>query len=373
MSDAAATAEAVHAERSWNGRVQLIRRIPENFGVAQLQDVYAKVAERVYVPSIGPDFAYVHWRDEYELGAIVAAYDSAHALTEGFTRVGVEDLRRAISSEPATLDVFRLILGLLSKEFSSARATVAKERKLKANSPLASAITIDLAMRGELFPPPAPDTGLRVKLDKPDTADGWESVRRYAADGVPYSMLLHQRAYGGAFRQLLDATSSKRGDYLEDAVAALFADAQVPHIRTGSRNQAEIAKRFGLTVKPAPDFVIFDQGTDTLRAMLECKIANDGGTARDKAARFRSIRTEAQRLGGIPVLAVLSGLGWRRTGDALGPVVRDTDGRTFTMATLDEMLQCEPFPALLGTAVEVPAAAETAADYRKKPRKPRVS
>jgi hypothetical protein len=82
--------------------------------------------------------------------------------------------------------------------------------------------------------------------------------------------------------------------------------------------------------------------------MLECKLTNDGGTARDKAARFRSLRAEANRLGGVPVFAILEGLGWRRMADALGPVIRDTDGRTFFLGTLSEMLQTEPFPSLRG-------------------------
>jgi len=36
--------------------------------------------------------------------------------------------------------------------------------------------------------------------------------------------------------------------------------------------------------------------------------------------------------------------------DALGPVVRDTDGRTFTLATLPEMVNTEPLPGLRGLA-----------------------
>ncbi|HSK80226.1 MAG TPA: hypothetical protein VLQ45_27475, partial [Thermoanaerobaculia bacterium] len=151
---------------------------------------------------------------------------------------------------------------------------------------------------------------------------------------------------GGSFRQLLDATSTQRGDILEDAVEELFQEKGVPFIRTGSHNQEEIARRFGLTVRPAPDFVVFDD-SDTLRALLECKVANDGGTARDKAARYGTLRAEANRLGGTPLFAVLSGLGWRRTSDALGPVVRDTDGRVFTMPTLADMLLVQPFPGLV--------------------------
>ena len=107
-----------------------------------------------------------------------------------------------------------------------------------------------------------------------------------------------------------------------------------------------ITERFGITVTPAPDFVIHDEA-GTLRAFLECKQANDGGTARDKAARFATLRREGMRLDGIPVFAVLAGLGWRRTGDTLGPVVRDTDGRVFTAKTLNSMMTVDPFPSLL--------------------------
>ncbi len=93
---------------------------------------------------------------------------------------------------------------------------------------------------------------------------------------------------------------------------------------------------------------MFDKN-GVLRAVLECKAANDGGTARDKAARFRSLRSEATRLGGVPLFAVLGGIGWARTSDALGPVVRDTDGRVFSISNLKEMLTVEPFPSLVGT------------------------
>ncbi|MGH3442876.1 MAG: hypothetical protein ACRDUY_12705 [Nitriliruptorales bacterium] len=192
---------------------------------------------------------------------------------------------------------------------------------------------------------------MRRKQNKPDTADGWETVRRAAAEGVPYSWLLHQRHYGGPFRQLLDATATQRGEAVEQPVEELLREAGIPYIRTGAHNQQQIAQRFGLTVRPAPDFVMFDEN-DTLRAMLESKAANDGGTARDKASRFMALRQEASRLGGVPVFAVLAGLGWQRVNDALGPVVQACDGRVFTPATLDEMLTVAPLPSLFGLAEE---------------------
>jgi hypothetical protein len=226
------------------------------------------------------------------------------------------------------------------------------ERNGSATKPaqaLVAARTVMMVMDGTLFGESPP--GLISKQKKPDTEDGWASARAFAQGGVPYSLFLHQRHYGGAFRQILDATSTLRGDLIEDAVEALFVEHRVPFIRTGSHNQAEIAARFEVRVTPAPDFVVFDEG-GALRAMLECKGTNNGGTARDKALRFARLRAESVRLGGIPLLAVLGGIGWARINDALGPVIRDTEGRVFTLATLSSMLEVAPFPNLVGTSAE---------------------
>ncbi len=188
---------------------------------------------------------------------------------------------------------------------------------------------------------------MRTKIDKPDTVSGWETIRKYSIENVPFPVFLHQRHYGGAFRQLLDATSGRRGNILEQAVEELFKSKGIRFVRTGPNTKKTIAAKFGLTVKPAPDFVVHD-ARGQVKAILECKQANDGGTARDKAARFSALRTEAMRLGGIPVFAVLAGLGWRRTADTLGLVVRDTDGRVFSVKTLESMMSVEPFPGLAG-------------------------
>ncbi len=351
--------DKIEAASSWNKRIALIREVPEAFGKAQHQKIYAEIAKAAYASELAPDFAYIDWRDEYELGPIEGAYARAYELTRGFEDVSAEALANAILQEPRTLRIFRLLLALTTQEFAASTALVDELEKLESlsngvvksmesggagkKSAKVAALVIDQAMRGVLF---AKRTGeVRSKITKPDTADGWNTVRKYAKDNVPFPVFLHQRHYGGAFRQLLDATSGKRGDLLEQIVEEQFSDNGISFIRTGSSNQAAIATKFGLTVKPAPDFVVHD-ANGTLRAILECKQANDGGTARDKAARFAALRNESVRLGGVPLFAVLAGLGWRRTADTLGPVVRDTDGRVFTIQTLSSMMTVEPFPSL---------------------------
>lgn len=358
-----ATLEQIRRAETWDQRVQAIRRVPELHGQSVQPAIYAAIAQELYVPALAPQFAYIPSREDYELPAFQSAYRSAQELTEGFTLVTPGHIAHCLTEAPQTLAVFRTIIGYTPGEFAVAVSEVRAERgntrvsqqRIKSieagaagDEELATdcARTIDRLILREMWAP-APE-GLRTKLDKPDTQGGWESVRKAAREGVPYDVLLHQRHYGGAFRQLLDATSGQRGELLEQPVDLLLAQAGVPFIRTGPHNQGEIANRFGLTVRPAPDFVVFSEPS-TLRAMIECKQANDGGTARDKAARYRSLRTEGTRLGGVPVFAVLDGLGWERVNDALGPVVRDTDGRVFTLSTLEQMLDVQPFPQLAAT------------------------
>lgn len=363
MPTVAETAARVVNAPSWDQRVALVRLIPQDHGTGEHAVIHATIAREAYVPHLAPDFAYIHEAPFYELPYFNDVYAVAAAATGDFTRVGIHDLAAALQKDPRTLLVFRTIMGLTKEEFAhsttlaaeplglsgiSAGKVDAMEKRgtsVTADQARAVAETLTTVMAGTLFGDPPGD--LRSKQEKPDSAQGWPTVERFAREGIPYATFLHQRHYGGAFRQVLDATSGRRGDLIEDAVEVLFRDNGIPFIRTGSHNQGDIQARFSVTVTPAPDFVVFDD-TDTLRAMLECKGTNNGGTARDKALRFERLRDESIRLGGIPLLAVLGGIGWARVNDTLGPVVRDTDGRVFTLATLPEMLEVAPFPSLLG-------------------------
>jgi hypothetical protein len=345
---------------TWDQRVARVRQIPARHGTDAHSGIYAELARQLYVAHLAPDYAYVPVEEFYELPYFDAAYAKAIEATAGFTRVAVADLAEAILAEPTVLLPLRVITGLLRNEFAGATKIVGEgvrslsaskvdsmERagtSVSSDQAWLAAEAIDQIMRGTLFGRPPGD--LKSKQDKPDTADGWTSVRQFVEGGVPYGVFLHQRHYGGAFRQLLDATSELRGGLIEDAVEALFSEHGVRYIRTGSHNQAEIVGRFEVHVQPAPDFVVFDEA-ENLRAMLECKGANDGGTARDKALRFERLHDEAVRLGGIPLIAVLGGLGWTRVNDTLGPVIRDCDGRVFSVSNLREMLTVAPFTSLV--------------------------
>lgn len=363
MSDIQETITRIIEADSWDQRIAQIRLIPHHHGTNEHPGIYAEIARLLYVPHLAADFAYIHENHFYGLEYFAQAYAEAYEATAGFTRVAEDELTSVLKNNPRTLLVFRTITGLRKTEFSHATIMVgetiglsplssgkvdAMERSGTATSPdqaKVAAATISRIINGSLFGDPPGD--LISKQAKPDTENGWSSVRRFAAEGAPYPIFLHQRHYGGSFRQILDATSKKRGDLIEDAVEALFRDNGIPYMRTSSHNQGELATRFEVRVTPSPDFVVYDN-SETLRAILECKLTNDGGTARDKAGRFAILRRESNRLGGIPVVAILGGIGWARVNDALGPVVRDTDGRVFTLSTLNEMLRVAPFRSLIG-------------------------
>jgi hypothetical protein len=359
------TVAAIVSAPTWDQRVAQIRLVAQRHGTADHASVFAAVAKLAYVPHLAPDYAYIHEAPFYESAYFRECYEAAREATSGFTNVSEETLTEAIVTNPRILLPLRTTLGLTKEEFAHSTVVLADLAGVKAltggkvdsmerSGAATTAVQARLAARtiiaimdGSLFG--APGAGLKSKQNKIDTVDGWTSVEALARDGVPFADFLHQRHYGGAFRQVLDATSTLRGNIIEDAVEAMFLENRIPHIRTGAHNQREIADRFEITVAPAPDFVVFDS-SGTLRALLECKGANDGGTARDKALRFARLHEESVRLGGVPLMAVLGGLGWRRVNDTLGPVVRDTDGRVFTLATLPEMLTVAPFPSLIGTA-----------------------
>lgn len=363
------TVSKIVGASTWDQRVAQIRLVAQRHGTGEHAGIFAEVARQGYVPHLAPDFSYINQAPFYERGYFAEVYATTAAATNDFTLAGEDQLVQVIQDNPRTLLVLRTILGLTKDEFAHSTVLVAEALRLSRLTPgkvdsmekRGTAVTAEQArviaatlvqvMEGSLFGEPGGD--LRRKQDKLDTEQGWTSVHRLATEGVSYADLLHQRHYGGAFRQVLDATSSQRGDLIEAAVEQLFLDNGIPFIRTGSHNQGDIAARFEITVTPAPDFVVFD-GSDTLRAMLECKLVNDGGTARDKALRFRTLRQESIRLGGIPLLAVLGGMGWARVNDTLGPVVRDTEGRVFTLATLPQMLDVSPFPTLGGLAPTPP-------------------
>jgi hypothetical protein len=350
----------------WPDRVAAIRAVPAEFPGKEHQAVYAEISRAFYTEKLAPHFHIVPWLPTFaDRDGFFQAYEAASTATDGFTRTDAASIAEAIEADPRSLRIFRLVMGYSQQELADTvaafgevplgKSAIARledggtmsSRVKDAIRPAADVISMIVeGTGGHMVSDELRERGFRGKTDKPDTEEGWKTVAEFARDGVPYVELLYQRFYGGAFRQLQDAGGTRKGDLLEDATEAIFTEHGVPFVRTLPGTQATAGDKFGIAVHPAPDFILHDGSV--ARGLLECKSAGDGGTARDKAGRFANLRREGERLGGIPVLAVLEGLGWRRVNDALGPVVRDCDGRVFTTSNLSEMLEVAPVADLVG-------------------------
>lgn len=283
------------------------------------------------------------------------AYECLAEHTENFADVSEENLIEALSESPLVLAPLRMILGFTYNELSWAmkltrtgtttsgttlrnfergpephRITARRSEMIET----VAATAVAAMDRSILHIPESARRFFHSKLDKRDTMAGWNTVA-VAAGGVPYSTLLYQRYVGGVWRQIQDAYSEVKGDkLLEQPIADLFDANGVSYYRsgTGASGATETERKFGLS--PGPDFVLPEESPTVI---IESKVAEDGGTARDKAARIKNAAEAAKARGLLPC-AVIDGKGWSERPKALLDIVIATDGRTYSLATLAHLL-----------------------------------
>ncbi len=283
------------------------------------------------------------------------AYQRLAEFTDDFTDISTGTLTSALMQAPETLAPLRMILGFTYNELAWAmnlmqsgsrtsggsikvfeRSSATEEVTTKRIKLINTLVNTVLAVmdRSILQVPKQASAFFHSKLDKRDTIQGWKTVAIFS-EGVPYSALLYQRYIGGVWRQVQDAYSEVKGDkLLEQPIADLFNSYGIPHYRSGSgaHGAARTADLFGLS--PGPDFLLPE---DSPTVIIESKVAEDGGTARDKAARIKNTVEAAKDRGLLPC-AVVDGKGWSERPKAFVDVVIATDGRTYSLSTLPYLL-----------------------------------
>ena len=315
-----------------------------------------------------------------------AGYDALAAATGNFSDISQATLTRALLITPAGLPALRMIACLTNKELAvtmklldptlkvsdetlkkfqhgeppdlsatGRRAEQAEAKRVALASAIVTAIKATMDRQILTVPDNATAT-FHSKLDHQDTIGGWASVHATAVNGVPYSALLYHRYVGGVWRQVQDAYSEVKGDnILEVPLERLLRAEGVPFYRapSGQKGAAETARRYG--VDPGPDFVIPEEQP---AVVIESKVAEDGGTARDKADRFMNFADSARRAG-FTVCALIDGRGWSERPAALTKVVIATEGRTYTFDTMKDLLAVSDIAGLRGTVppsmVELPS------------------
>lgn len=273
-----------------------------------------------------------------------AAYQALADGTGDFARTDQATLEEVLHAAPAALSALRMIISLTVNELAATTRLVAPdtrvspaaikgfERGESVEHPNARrqvlvrtvVATIRALMdRLILTVPEEAALSFHSKLDYADARAGWASVHHAAEHGVPYSGLLYQRYVGRAWRQVQDAYSEVKGDtVLELPLQRLLTEERIPHYRSpaGASGAKATAARYGLN--PGPDFVIPD---DDPAIIIESKVAEDGGTARDKASRIKNL-ADAGRRAGLVVCALIDGKGWTERPTALVEVVVATEG-----------------------------------------------
>jgi hypothetical protein len=229
------------------------------------------------------------------------AYEVLKRRTAGFTSVELENMLQALQEDALTFIVLRTILGFTPSEL----AYVASEKAdLTISQGFARNLDRQIRTERQVHPLSSPQGKKRVtalvsaacqllkqgvgethpdtihRLDKADTRSGLIGVRHLADEGVPYPMLLYERFLGRPFAGHRDSVSELVGAVMENAVEERLRQAGISFRKTG---RAERVEGFDQT----PDFIIPDEWNP--HVVIEAKITEDDGTARDKVTRIQHL------------------------------------------------------------------------------------
>jgi len=184
----------------------------------------------------------------------------------------------------------------------------------------------------------APDVGKeRIhRLNKADTKEGAETIRSMAGMGAPYAMLLYERFLGRPFAGHRDSVSDLIGDSLESAIEEILSKAGISFRKT---KRAEKITGFDQT----PDFIIPSEFNPQI--IIEAKITEDDGTARDKATRIQhlgqlSMEGQSDAAPKYEVIACIGGRGFGVRKADMKKMLLATKGKVFTLKTMHKLVEC---------------------------------
>lgn len=174
------------------------------------------------------------------------------------------------------------------------------------------------------------------RLNKADTQQGISGLQTMATLGVPYAMLLYERFLGRPFAGHRDSVSELVGDSLESAIEEVLTTAGISFRKT---KRAERIAGFDQT----PDFIIPSEFNP--KVIIEAKITEDDGTARDKVTRIQHLATlsaagKPEDEPNYEVIACIGGRGFGVRREDMKKLLLATRGKVFTAQTLDRMVDC---------------------------------
>lgn len=286
-----------------------------------------------------------------------AGYEALKRRTCDFRNLDPDAIYATVCETPIAFLVLRTILGFTPPEWAyvtgeyadiavpqGAARTLDRTIRLHPDRPLpanggvtARRMRAMIVTACRLLAEGAPDTpGLLHRLDKADTKRGLRSVQPLADLGVPYAMLLYERFLGRPFAAHRDSVSELVGDVVEAAVEAVLAGSKISYRKT---KRAERVEGFD----QAPDFIIPSEFNP--QVIIEAKLTEDDGTARDKVTRVQHLAALAM-LGKLPheaprfeVIACIAGRGFKVRREDMKKLLIATRGKVFTLETITELVE----------------------------------
>ena len=284
-------------------------------------------------------------------------YEVLKQATEGFQIMDPDKIMGAVQESPLVLIILRSILGFTPPEWAYITTqrtgteinqgfarTLDRNIRLNPSRPLPQSEQTVLRVKALIStacqlvnaPFSETDTGKVHRLDKADTRQGVAGLRNLAGMGVPYSMLLYERFLGRPFAGHRDSVSDLIGDSLESAIEELLTSAGISFRKT---KRAEKIAGFDQT----PDFIIPSEFNP--HVVIEAKITEDDGTARDKATRIQHLGELSSTFvndgkTGFEVIACIGGRGFGVRREDMRKMLLATRGKVFTLQTLGRMIEC---------------------------------
>lgn len=280
-------------------------------------------------------------------------YQELKRRTDAFAEFTTESVLEAVRAKPIAFIVLRCILGFTPPEWGylttektgievNQGAARSIDRKFRLN-PLApmnegTGVTgqriralVECAASTVAQGAGVTPSGFLHRLDKADTAEGPESLQSIADLGVPYPVLLYERFLGRPFASHKDSVSELVGEVVETAVKNVLTEAKISFRDT---KRAERIPGFDQT----PDFIIPDEFTPV--AVIEAKLTEDDGTARDKVTRVQHLHTLRDEAGmDYDVIACIAGRGFKIRREDMRRLLQATEGKVFTLKTMHLLIE----------------------------------
>lgn len=283
-------------------------------------------------------------------------YEALKAVSDGFSHLDPEKLFSLIVSEPISVVVLRTMLGFTPPEWGyvttqrtgvsvtqgfvrslDRKVRLAPDKELNADGITKVRLEAMVLTACQLLTSGAPkvDTDQLHRLNKADTHLGISSIKNLSRIGVPYAMLLYERFLGRPFAGHRDSVSEIIGDSLESAIEDVLVKSGISFRKT---KRAERIEGFDQT----PDFIIPSEFNPQI--IIEAKITEDDGTARDKVTRIQHLG-ELSRAGKskvnpkFEVVACIGGRGFGVRREDMKKMILATRGKVFTVKTLKYLVE----------------------------------